>query len=102
MIEEIPIRNTGHSSSKLLKGCDRELFFLSAGISLFLVFYVGSWPVAGFGVVFWLFIVWVLRLMGKKDPQMRDKYKRTLVYRQTFYPARATHFYVNKNKKSYG
>ena len=97
MIEKKPIRKVGGAEAFLMMGADRELFILSAGLTMFLVFYVWDFTIALFGICFWVFSIWGLRLMGKNDPQMRQKYMRSRLYR-SYYPARATHFYVNKKK----
>jgi type IV secretion system protein TrbD len=95
MLDKRPIRKVGGAESFLMMGADRELFLTSAGLTLFLIIYIQMWSAAFVGILFWLFVVWGLRLMGKADPQMRQKYMRNRRYK-SYYPAKATHFYTNK------
>ncbi|BAU77403.1 IncP-type conjugative transfer protein TrbD [Metapseudomonas furukawaii] len=59
-----------------------------------LVFSAFELKAAVVGGIFWVASLYGLRLMAKKDPQMRFVYLRSLKY-EAYYPAQSTPFYEN-------
>ncbi|MBO6036898.1 MAG: conjugal transfer protein TrbD, partial [Acetobacter sp.] len=49
------------------------------------------------GVFLWISCLYLLRLMAKSDPKMRQVYLRHIKY-AAYYPARSTPFRINQGK----
>ena len=72
----------------LFMGGDRELTMMSILSSFVLIITLDPLAI-GFGAVFAIVSVFLLRSMAKNDPDMRHIYLRHRQY-QDFYPARST------------
>jgi len=72
----------------LLGGAERSLVLITGVIAAGLVFGIGSWQAAVFGIIFALVAHMVLVNLAKQDCQFFDVYKRHITY-QNFYPAQA-------------
>lgn len=96
-LQTVPIRRAGNRHS-LWMGGDRELVMFSGLLAFALIFAAQSWVAAFFGVALWFGAVFILRLMAKSDPQMRNVYLSNRKY-ATYYPARSTPF--RNNTKDY-
>jgi len=93
-LRSIPIRRIG-TRIALFMGGDRELILMAATMSTVLIFAAQSFVAAFYGIVLWLFSVWICRLMAKSDPHMRHIYLRHIRY-QKYYAPRSTPFHVNQ------
>lgn len=74
----------------LLGGGERTLTLINGVISGALIFGIGSWQAAVFGLFFAVAVQWMLVKMAKTDTQLFDVFKRSIAY-QKYYPAQA-HF----------
>jgi type IV secretion system protein TrbD len=54
-----------------------------------LIFTAQAWKATAYGIALWTFAVFVLRLMAKHDPKLRQVYMRHRLY-AGYYPARST------------
>ncbi|CAJ0718502.1 hypothetical protein LMG7143_04428 [Ralstonia thomasii] len=90
---EVEFRRVGNRIIQMLGG-DRELVMFTGLLAAVLVIAAQDMISAIVGTFLWFGALWVLRLMGKKDPQMRFVYLRSLRYRP-YYPPRSTPFRVN-------
>jgi len=88
-----PLRRAGNRHS-LFMGGDRELVMFSALLAFALVFSAMELRASIYGIVLWVFALFVLRLMAKHDPKLRHVYLRHRCYRR-YYPARSTPFKIN-------
>jgi len=88
-----PLRRAGNRHS-LFMGGDRELVMFSALLAFALVFSAMELRATIYGIVLWVFALFVLRLMAKHDPKLRHVYLRHRRYRR-YYPARSTPFKMN-------
>jgi type IV secretion system protein TrbD len=82
-------RNRVHralSRPNLLMGADRELVLLTGLAAVILIFVVLTVYSALFGILIWIVIVGVLRMMAKADPMMRQVYVRHMRYRPHYLP----------------
>ena len=86
----IPIHSSVNKPNLLLGG-DRELVMFTALMAAALIFTAQEGAAAIFGVMLWVSVLYLLRLMGKADPQMRHVYLRHRRY-TAYYPARSTPF----------
>lgn len=77
------------SRPALLFGADRELVLLAGLASIILIFVVLTLVSAVIGVVIWIVVFGLLRMMAKADPEMRRIYLRYTKYR-TYYRPTAT------------
>ena len=75
--------------SNLFLGGDREMVMFSGLIAGTLVFYAFEIKSALVGIAFWCFALFVLRLMAKHDPKMRQTYMRHRLYK-AYYPPHST------------
>jgi len=102
-LRAIPIRKSGVRTTTFMGG-DRDLVmtaWLVAGMIVVPDLHeVRAW--VG-GALLLSFCIYVLRLMAKADPLMRQVYFRHRRYR-TYYPARSTPWRINRNSqaKRYG
>ena len=87
-LEIVPIHR-GLIRSNLFLGGDRELVMFSGLIAGTLIFYTWEIKAALVGVIFWSFALWVLRMMAKHDPKMRQTYMRHRLY-HGYYPPKST------------
>ncbi len=88
-----PIRRslTRHN---LFMGGDREMVMFSGLCAFALIFTAFTVAATVYGLILWFCSLYVLRLMAKADPQMRQVYMRHRLYAR-YYPARSTPFRVN-------
>jgi len=75
-------------------GGDRELVMFSGLLAFTLIFSAFEFKAFVFGITLWTFALYVLRLMAKSDPQLRQVYLRHRKYR-AYYAPRSTPFYSN-------
>ena len=78
-------------------GGDREMVMFSGLLVATLIFASMNWVAAIAGVFLWVIAIYLLRLMAKSDPKMRDVYIRHIKY-AAYYPARSTPFRINRGK----
>lgn len=78
----------------LFMGGDRELVMFAALLAFALVFSAQEWIATVYGIILWAAALFVLRLMAKADPYMRQVYLRHRLYKR-FYPARSTPYRIN-------
>lgn len=74
------------SRPNLLMGADRELVLLTGLAAVILIFVVLTWYATLFGIMIWLVVLAVLRMMAKSDPLMRRVYLRHVSYRSHYRP----------------
>lgn len=74
------------SRPTLIFGADRELVLLTGLASVILIFVILKPIAAVLGVVIWIVVVGILRMMAKADPQMRSVYLRHIKYRHFYRP----------------
>lgn len=74
----------------LLGGAERSLALMNGVIAAGLIFGIGSWQAALFGVGLAVVVHSALVELAKKDTQFFDVYKRHIIY-QDYYPAKAQH-----------
>ena len=86
----IPIHSAVNRPN-LFMGGDRELVMFTALLAVALIFAAQEWFAALFGVVLWSAALYLLRLMAKNDPQLRQVYLRHRRYR-AFYAAHSSAF----------
>ncbi len=86
----IPIHSAVNRPNLFLGG-DREMVMFTALIAAALIFAAQEVYAAVFGVGLWFTALYLLRLMAKADPQLRQVYLRHRRYR-AFYPARSSAF----------
>jgi type IV secretion system protein VirB3 len=85
-----PIHGSVNRPNLFLNG-DRELVMFTALMAVALIFAAQQWGAAVFGVLLWLTSLYLLRLMAKSDPQMRQVYMRHRKYK-AYYPPHSTPF----------
>lgn len=96
-LRTIPIRRAGNRPGLFLGG-DREMVMFSGLLAAILIFTTQNWLAFFAGAGFWIFALWVLRLMAKSDPQLRKVYLRHRRYKP-YYPARSTPFRINTHSQ---
>ncbi len=79
----------------LLMGAERELILLVGLFSAMMVFIAMTWQTFIVGIIMWVILSTLLRMMAKADPQMSKIYLRHLKY-NGFYPAHSTPFKRDK------
>jgi len=79
----------------LLMGAERELILLVGLFSAMMVFIAMTWQTFIVGIIMWVILSTLLRMMAKADPQMSKIYLRQLKY-NGFYPAHSTPFKRDK------
>ncbi|EKN4882294.1 TPA: conjugal transfer protein TrbD [Yersinia enterocolitica] len=92
-LRTIPIRKSGNRHNLFMDG-DREMVMFSGLLAAILIFAAQDWRAFFAGVVLWFSALWLLRLMAKSDPKMRQVYMRQRLYKK-YYPARSTPFRIN-------
>lgn len=95
-MQRLPIHRAGNRESLFLD-CDRELIMMSGLCTSALIFSAQDVIATFFGVGLWLFSLFVLRLMAKSDPKMRQVYLRHRKYKK-YYPACSTPFRDNRRR----
>lgn len=75
----------------LLFGAERELILLLGLFSAMMVFIAMTWQTFIVGIVMWVVLSTLLRMMAKADPMMSKIYLRQLKYK-SFYAAHSTPF----------
>ena len=96
-LESVPIHRA-LTRSNLFLGGDRELVMFSGLIAGTLVFYAWDLRSAVVGTLFWFFSIYVLRLMAKHDPRLRDVYMRHRIYKP-YYPPTSTPWRENTDSQ---
>lgn len=79
----------------LLLGGERELMLIVGLFSSVMVFIAMTWQTLILGVVMWIVLSMLLRMMAKADPMMSKIYLKQLKYKD-FYRAYSTPFYGEK------
>lgn len=79
----------------LLLGGERELMLIVGLFSSVMVFIAMTWQTLILGVVMWIVLSMLLRMMAKADPMMSKIYLKQLKYKD-FYRAYSTPFYREK------
>ena len=92
-LRTIPLRRAGNRAH-LFMGGDRELVMFAGLLAAALIFSAQEWRATLFGLFLWFAALFVLRLMAKADPMLRQVYLRHRRY-QGYYPARSTPFRDN-------
>ena len=69
---------------QLLMGGDRELVLSLVTVCAMLIFAIFTWTAAVMGIMLLLVGMYVLKLMAKSDPQLRQVYLRHIKYRLTY------------------
>src|SRR3954452_8665241 len=93
-LRKIPIHRSGIRPHLLLGG-DREMVLFLGLVSFTLIVVTFQGPAALFGVVLWFVGLFLLRMAGKSDPQLRRVFVRAILWRG-HYQARSTPFRVNR------
>ena len=96
MLNATPIHRSANRTN-LFMGGDREMVMLSGLLAAALIFASMNWFAAIIGVFLWISCLYLLRLMAKSDPKMRQVYLRHIKY-AAYYPARSTPFRINQGK----
>ncbi|MBN2768431.1 MAG: conjugal transfer protein TrbD [Campylobacterales bacterium] len=73
----------------LLFGAERELILLLGLFSAMMIFIAMTWQTFIAGIIMWVILSTLLRMMGKADPMMSKVYIRQMKY-NSFYPAKST------------
>ena len=84
-----------HSSlnkPNLLLGGERELMLMVGLLSALMIFIAMTWQTLIIGVVLWIILSMLLRMMAKSDPLMSKIYLRQLKYKD-FYMAHSSPFH---------
>ena len=84
-LESVPIHRA-LTRRNLVLGGDRELVLFSGLVAATLVFYSFEIKAAVVGTLFWFFSLFVLRLMAKHDPMLREVYLRHRLYKPHYPP----------------
>lgn len=87
-LESVTIHQ-GLIQPNLVIGGDREMVLTSGLVAATLVFYSWEIKAAVVGTLFWFFAIFVLRLMAKHDPKLRQVFMRHRLYR-AYYPSHST------------
>jgi len=89
-IRQVPIRRSLNRSNLLL-GAERELVLLTGMMAFSLIFIGMSFVIAVIGVLIWLTLTALLRIMAKTDPVLSKVYIQHIKY-QPYYAAKSTPF----------
>ncbi|MDR8093098.1 conjugal transfer protein TrbD [Burkholderia gladioli] len=92
-LDTVQIRRSGNRHN-LFMGGDRELVMFSGLLAFALAFASQTWYAIVFGIALWIGALYVLRLMAKADPKLRQKYIRNRRYKKR-YPAHSTPYRIN-------
>lgn len=95
-LRTIPLRKVNRDN--LWLGGDRELVMFAGLMAFALIFSAQELRAAVIGIFLWVASLFLLRLVAKADPQMRQVYLRSLRYKR-YYPANSTPF--RENMKAY-
>ncbi len=79
----------------LLLGGERELMLIVGLLSSIMIFIAMTWQTLILGVIIWIVLSMLLRMMAKADPIMSKIYLKQLKYKD-FYRAYSTPFYREK------
>lgn len=96
-LRTIPIRRVMHRDNLFLGG-DRELVLFCGAVAFALVFTAQELRAGIIGVSLWFLMLYLLRLMAKADPKLRQVYLRQLRY-HPYYPARSTPWRINSSQQ---
>jgi len=92
-LRTIPIRRAGNRHN-LFMGGDRELVMFIGLMAFALIFSAQELRATVVGLSLWFVALYLLRLMAKSDPKMRQVYIRQRRYKR-YYAARSTPFRIN-------
>lgn len=76
---------------QMFMGGERELMMMTALISLALIFQGMTWATAFAGIVMWVVLASLIRMMAKRDPLMSKIFIRQSRYKK-YYRAKASAF----------
>lgn len=93
-LESIKVHSALNKPNLLLGG-ERELILIVGLLSAIMVFIAMTWQTFIIGIIMWLGLSMLLRMMAKEDPLMSKIYLRQLKYKD-FYMAHSTPFYREK------
>lgn len=82
--------------ANLVLGAERELAYLLGLLTLMLIVVLQNMFTFVLGVVLWMGLMPLLRMMGDADPQMSKTFTRYTRY-QKYYPAHSPKNYSRKN-----
>jgi len=82
----------------LFLGGDRELVLFCGAVAFALIFTAQELRAGIVGVSLWFVLLYVLRLMAKADPKLRQVYLRQLRY-HSYYPTRSTPWRINSARQ---
>ena len=85
--------------SNLFLGGDRELVMFAGLISGTMIFYAWDIKAAVAGTILWFSSIYLLRLMAKHDPKLRQTYMRHRLYK-AYYPPMAKPWRSNSNSQA--
>ena len=97
-LDSVPIHRA-LTRSNLFLGGDREMVMFSGLIAGTMVFYAFELKSAVVGILFWSFSIWVLRMMAKHDPRLRDVFMRHRIYKP-YYPPHSTPWRNNTDSQA--
>ena len=93
-LESIKVHSALNKSNLLLGG-ERELMLMVGLFSALMIFIAMTWQTFIIGIVLWIILTMLLRMMAKADPLMSKVYLRHLKYKD-FYMAHSSPFYEEK------
>jgi type IV secretion system protein VirB3 len=109
-LRTIPIRRAGNRTNLFL-GCDREVIMFIGAAAAALIFMGQDTTATIYGLILWFSGLYILRVMGKSDPQMKGvwfynitRYKGAKVhvgggkYLPHYFPAQSTPHRINTRK----
>lgn len=76
-LRTVPIRRAGNRTNLFL-GCDREVIMFIGAAAAALIFTAQDTTATLYGLLLWFVSLFILRVMGKSDPQLRPVYLRTI------------------------
>lgn len=95
-LREVPIYEIGTRTS-LLMGADRQLLLALGGLCFLFWYSLPHWWTALISFLTFVVLLKALRMLAKKDPQMKDVFRKHITYK-AFYFARSTPFCASKKK----
>lgn len=86
--------------NQLLLGCDPKVLIIVALAAISMIVMVMRPLGIAAALIFFMISLYLLRLMGKADPLMRDVYRRHIEYQQ-YYPASSRPYRDAKSGREY-